>query len=73
MMTGKLFQGFCISKKALEEAMKMFPMVDDKDKPIYSETLKWFTKYFGDEEKVKALLDGYFAEYLAAHLRDSNG
>lgn len=57
-------------KRTLDEARETFPMTDKLDRPICSETLKWFVKWFGEEEKIKALLDGYFAEYLKAHLRN---
>lgn len=68
--TVKLIQGYIVHRE-LDDARKSFPMVDEKGKPIYSKTLKWFAEWFGDEEKIKALLDGYLAEYLATHLRDS--
>ena len=73
-MTGRLYiAAHALSmtnyqKYTLEVCREAFPMVDKNGKPIYSETLKWFAEWFGDEEKIKAVLDGYFTEYLATHL-----
>jgi len=59
-------------RKMLDEARNSFPMVNGRGDPLPVGTLRWFAKYFGEDEKIKVMLDMYFAEYLASHLRDGD-